>query len=85
MTRDELLVAYKDGKSDFCGAYLGGANLRGAYLSGANLGEQWIVQGAIRGGTQLGDETLAILDSLWALAFIRGYLDSEGNWIGELT
>ena len=36
-----------------------------------------------RGGTPLGDETIAILDNLWQLAFYRGYLTPEGEWIDE--
>jgi uncharacterized protein YjbI with pentapeptide repeats len=127
MTRDELLAAYKEGKRDFRGADLGGANLRGADLGGANLGgadlggadlgKQWIIQGPTRsdgwffvltsltdegvrikagcrnfppaeaiahwektrGGTSLGEESLAIVRHLLELARIRGYKMEEGK------
>jgi uncharacterized protein YjbI with pentapeptide repeats len=36
-----------------------------------------------RSGTQLGNETMEILDNLWSLAFHRGYLASNGEWINE--
>jgi uncharacterized protein YjbI with pentapeptide repeats len=47
--------------------------------------EHWMCLAALggRGGTPLGDETIDILDSLWTLAWRRGYLDQEGKWINE--
>ena len=42
--------------------------------------QHWITT---REGTKLGNETIEILDSLWALAFQRGYLTSTGEWVDE--
>lgn len=42
--------------------------------------EHWL---RTRANTPLGGETIAILDSLWRLAFYRGCLSGEGTWINE--